>query len=243
MYMFPPFPLLSKVIQKLRSIQEGKVILIVPLLPSQPWYPHFLRLCVAHPRFSQFRRDLLSQQGYVLNGKSDHLQAWRLSCSTTKQQDFRERSLGSPQLREDPPQIECMMTGGYTHGLSHKTIKRYRSCLGSVLSHTSMVPAVQAKSISDVIMSMELQRPRWTPVLPQLDLGIVLEALSKPPYEPLSEPSLKHLTLVFLLAMFQLEDGVIFKPECLICCTYNSNLRELVSCYILHQSLCVKIEP
>ena len=62
-------------------------------------------------------------------------------------------------------------------------------------------------------MSMELQRPRLTPVLPQWDLGFVPEALSKPPYEPealskppyepLREASLKHLTLktVFLLAM------------------------------------------
>ena len=54
-----------------------------------------------------------------------------------------------------------------------------------------------------MIMSIELQRPRLTPVLPHFDLGIVLEALSKPPYEPLREASLKHLTLktVFLLAM------------------------------------------
>ena len=54
-----------------------------------------------------------------------------------------------------------------------------------------------------MIMSMELQRPRLTPVLPQWEIGIVLEALSKPPYEPLREASLKHLTLntVFLLAM------------------------------------------
>ena len=40
---------------------------------------------------------------------------------------------------------------------------------------------------------MELQRPRITPVLPQWDLGIVLEALSKPLYKPLREASLKHL--------------------------------------------------
>ena len=40
-----------------------------------------------------------------------------------------------------------------------------------------------------MIMFLELQRPRLTPVLPQWDLGIVLEALSKPPYEPLSETS------------------------------------------------------
>ena len=90
-----------------------------------------------------------------------------------------------------------------THGLSPQTIKGYKSCLASVLSCTGMVVAVQAKTISDMIMSMELQRPRLTPVLPQWDLGIVLEALSKPPYEPLREACLKHLTLkaVLFLAM------------------------------------------
>ena len=51
------------------------------------------------------------------------------------------------------------------------------------------------RTISDMIASMELQRPRVTPVLPQWDLGIVLEALSKSPYVPLLEASLKHLTL------------------------------------------------
>ena len=50
---------------------------------------------------------------------------------------------------------------------------------------------------------MELQWPRLTLVLPQWDLGFVLEALSKIPYEPLREASLKRLALktVFLLAM------------------------------------------
>ena len=54
-----------------------------------------------------------------------------------------------------------------------------------------------------MIASMELRRPRITPVLPQWDLGIVLKALSKPPYEPLWEASLEHLPLktVFLIAM------------------------------------------
>ena len=54
-----------------------------------------------------------------------------------------------------------------------------------------------------MIASMELQRPRVKPFLPQWDFGIVLETMSKSPYEPLREASLKHLTLktVFLLAM------------------------------------------
>ena len=48
MYMFPPFLLLNKVIQKLRTTQTGKVILIAPWWPSQPWFPHLLRLSVDH---------------------------------------------------------------------------------------------------------------------------------------------------------------------------------------------------
>ena len=49
-YMFPPpFPLLSRLVQKLRTIQEGEMILIGPLWPSQPWFPHLLRLCVEPP--------------------------------------------------------------------------------------------------------------------------------------------------------------------------------------------------
>ena len=66
-----------------------------------------------------------------------------------------------------------------------------------------MAAAVQAKKMSDMITSMELQRPRMTPALPYWDLDIILEALSKPPFVPLWEASLKYLTLktVFLLAM------------------------------------------
>ena len=90
-----------------------------------------------------------------------------------------------------------------THGLSPQTIKGYRTCLGLVLNRTGKAKVVLHKTISDLIASMELQRPRITPVLPQWDLGIVLEALSKSPYEPLREASLKHLTFktIFLLAM------------------------------------------
>ena len=111
--MFPLFPLLNKVIQKLRTIQTGKVILIAPWWPSQPWFPHLLRLCVDHPCFFPYCRDLLSQQGYILSCKSYHLQARKLSCSTTKQQDFQRRSLGLPQLLGAHLQIESRTTGGY----------------------------------------------------------------------------------------------------------------------------------
>ena len=62
MYMFPPFPLLSKVIQKLQDTQEAEVILIAPWWPKQSWFPHLLCLCVDHLLFFPYRQDLLSQQ-------------------------------------------------------------------------------------------------------------------------------------------------------------------------------------
>ena len=71
MYMFPRFPLLNKVIQKLQSTQAAEVVLIAPWWPSQSWFPHLLRLCVEHPLAFPHRLDLLSQQDqkYVSNGK------------------------------------------------------------------------------------------------------------------------------------------------------------------------------
>ena len=67
------------------------------------------------------------------------------------------------------------------------------------------------RTISDVIASMELQRPRITPVLPQWDLGVVLEALSKSPYEPLREASAGRRSELHALRFDQ--NYIQFKPK------------------------------
>ena len=76
------------------------------------------------------------QQGYISSGKSYHLHAWRLLCSTTKQQDFQGRSLSLLQLLHvgDPPQIECTMTGGYASlpGLQGEDLIRLSRVTGPV---------------------------------------------------------------------------------------------------------------
>ena len=51
--------------------------------------------------------------GIYLKWQVYHLHTWRLSCCTTKQQDFQKRSLSSPQLLGDPLQIESTMTDDY----------------------------------------------------------------------------------------------------------------------------------
>ena len=236
--MFPPFPLLSKVMQKLRSTQVAEVILVAPWWPSQSWFPHLLRLCVEHPLplpsgssvpagpEVHLRRKVVPSahmealmRHYKAAGFSDEVS--RLAAaprrpstkrpSTNRMYDDRwlrfarwAAGQGFDPLDPTAAQIASFLFDLFdTHGLSPQTIKGYRTCLGSVLNRTGKARVVLHRTISDMISSMELQRPRITPVLPQWDLGVVLEALSKSPYEPLREASFKHLTLktVFLLAM------------------------------------------
>ena len=77
-----------------------------------------------------------------------------------------------------------------THSLLPQTIKGYSSCLDSVLSHTGIATAVQAKTISDMITSIELRWPRMTLVLPKWDLGIVIEHLKSLPMNYYGRPLL-----------------------------------------------------
>ena len=234
--MFPLFPLLSKVIQKLRTTQEGEVI-NSSLVASQLQFPHLLRLCVEHPLFFPYRRDLLSQQGYVSDASRTVCVVGGSHAALPSSRIFEEvsRLVAAPRTNRPltnrvyddrwlcfahwaagqgidplgPTAAEIVVFLYYlfdNQGLSPQPIKGYRSCVASVLSHTGMAAAVQAKTMSDMITSMQLQTRvtvRMTPVLPQWDLDIILEALSKPPYVPLREASHKHLTLktVFLLAM------------------------------------------
>ena len=89
MYMFPPFPLLNKVIQKTTCHQGWQDSSNNPLVAMKTVVPTSTSaVCVDHPRIIPYRRDLFSQQGFASVGKSYHLLTWRLLYSTTKQQDF-----------------------------------------------------------------------------------------------------------------------------------------------------------
>ena len=154
MYMFPPFLLLNNAQQSHSEAQDhpdGRGDTHRPWWPSQPWFPHLLRLSVDDLlRFFLYHRDLLSQQGYISSGKSYHLHAWRLLCSTTKQQDFQGRSLSLPQLLHvgDPPKIECTMTGGYTSlpGLQGEDLIRLSRVTGPVKPRSLATRAGRQKS-------------------------------------------------------------------------------------------------
>ena len=214
--------------QKLRYTQVAEVILVAPWWPSQSWFPHLLRLCgtpSSSPLLSgssvpagpevHLRRKVVPSaciealmRYYKAAGFSDEVS--RLAAAprrpSTNRMHFARWAAGQGF---DPLDLTAAQIASFlfdlfdTHGLSPQTMRSYRTCIGSLLIPTGRARVVLHRTISDMIASMDLQRPRITPVVPQWDLGVVLEALSKSPYEPLREASFKHLTLktVFLLAM------------------------------------------
>ena len=159
-----------KVIQKVCAIQEAEVILIAPWWSTQLWFPHLLRLCVDHPLFFLYRRDLLSQQGqrFTSDGKSYICKAAGLSdevfslaaaprrLSTNRMYEDKWLSFTHWAAREgfDPlsptaAQIAAFLYSLFnTHGLSPQTVKTFRTCLGSVLNRTGKAKVVQHKTFS-----------------------------------------------------------------------------------------------
>ena len=213
MYMFPPFPLLNKVIQKIRSTQVAEVILVAPLvavpvvvstsatslcgtpsgspLPSGSSVPAGPEVHLRRKVVPSARMEALMQH-YKAAGFSDEVS--RLAAapkrpSTNRMYDDRWRHFtrwaagqGFDPLDPTAAQIASFLFDLFdTHGLSPQTIKGYRTCIGSVLNRIGRAKVVLHRTISDMIASVELQRPRITPVLPQWDLGVVLEALNKSP--------------------------------------------------------------
>ena len=88
--------------------------------------------------------------------------------------------------------------------LNPRTIKGYRSAISSTISsHGSTTELSTSPELSSLIRSFQLDRPPQRKIAPQWNLSLVLQALLKPPFEPISRCDLKSLTLktVFLVAL------------------------------------------
>ena len=88
--------------------------------------------------------------------------------------------------------------------LNPRTIKGYRSAISSTISACgSRTEFSDSQELSSLIRSFQLERPPQRKVAPQWNLSLVLQALLKPPFEPIAKCELKFLTLktVFLVAL------------------------------------------
>jgi hypothetical protein len=94
-YAFPPFPILAKVLRKMRD-EQATLILIAPNWPRREWYPFLLDLLIDYPIQLPLVPDLISQdQGRQIHPSVSTLQlvAWKVSGIVSLQMAFRDRQL------------------------------------------------------------------------------------------------------------------------------------------------------
>lgn len=85
LYAFPPFPLIRKVLNKLRASRNTRLILIAPYWPQKEWFPDLLEASTEPPRHLPLRRDLLRQphtHRFHLGLRGLRLTGWRLSSAS-----------------------------------------------------------------------------------------------------------------------------------------------------------------
>ena len=82
------------------------------------------------------------------------------------------------------------------------TIDGYRSAIADKLGH-STINVSKDENLTRLLDSFHRDRPKGRRGIPSWNLSLVLHQLTKAPFEPLKEASLKHLTFktVFLLAL------------------------------------------
>ena len=84
--------------------------------------------------------------------------------------------------------------------LQPDTIDSYRSAIADKLGN---VPVSKDENLTCLLDSFHRDRPKGRRGIPSWNLSLVLHQLTKAPFEPLKEASLKHFTFktVFLLAL------------------------------------------
>ena len=228
-YAFPPIQLIHRVLCHMKQYQ-CTVILIAPCWPRQQWFPILLSLLIAKPVRLPCSPDLLSQsQGEVLHPEPEtlNLMAWRLSTDTCQQRarqllsaswqkgtkrdyncKFRQFGSWCDSQKVDPLSpslVDCahFVTFLFEKGLKYKTITGYRSMLSSILPRVEGFPIGQHPHIIRLLKGIFNERPPLKKLVPEWDLCLVLGCLRKPPFEPLKDASLKHVTwkICFLVAI------------------------------------------
>ena len=91
-YLFPPFPLIQKCIQKIKQDQTD-ALLITPVWKSRPWYPLLLEMLMDLPTLLPLHAKLLHlpmfpSQVHPLIEKKINLAIWPVSGNPSKNKGF-----------------------------------------------------------------------------------------------------------------------------------------------------------
>ena len=125
---------------------------------------------------------------------------WRLYTDWCKSRQVNPVDPTGPQLADFFTYLF------YDKGLQFSTLRGYRASILSVLSRSAPVSPYTDSVLKGLFKAFQLQRPVVARSLPVWDLGIVLQGLKRPPFEPIRKASLRLLSLKTLF-LFTLAAG------------------------------------
>ena len=115
LYAFPPFPLIGRVVARVRESLRLAMTLVAPLCPEKEWFADLLLLLTQPPLALPWWDSLLRQPHCNLfhqGVQALNLHVWRLSSVTSESRAFREGLLESCQGVSDPPPRTSTSRGG-----------------------------------------------------------------------------------------------------------------------------------
>ena len=226
-YAFPPAAILGKVVEKLQDYPCNRIILFAPGWPNMPWFWDLVamsshtKLSVStiqpgpsqepvksEPAYLAPRASAIKEQGFseavaarieapqrgstrtVYEAKWTIFTKWCLS----NQVDFR-----APPLKAI---ADFLLHLFQDKKLQPGTIDGYRSAIADKLGN-STINFSKDENLTRLLDRFHRDRPKGRRGIPSWNLSLVLHQLTKAPFEPLKEASLKHLTFktVLLLAL------------------------------------------
>ena len=153
--------------------------------------------------------ECLTQAGFSADVSESITRSIRASSSAIYQSRWRIFCDWCGERQIDPLKASVQVIADFLlmlfreRNLAPGTIAGYRSALASVFSFLGRQEVSSSSSLSALIRGFNLDRPRVKQLAPHWNLAFVLDSLTRAPYEPLGEASLKFLTFktVFLMAL------------------------------------------
>ena len=209
-YAFPPAAILGKVVEKLQDYPFNRIILIAPGSPNMSWFWDLVAMSSQIPLCLPNLPNLVSQpfnQTLHRNLSNLNLHAWLIEPQQSRSRDsLRQWQHESTRSVYEAPPLKAipdfLLHLFQDRKVQPGTIDGYRSAIADKLGN-STINVSKDENPTRLLDSFHRDRPKGRRGIPSWNLSLVLHQLTKAPFEPLKEASLKHLTFktVFLLAL------------------------------------------
>ena len=212
-YAFPPFPLIGRVVSRVRESSRLAMTLVTPLWPEKEWFTDLLLLLIQPPLALPWWDSLLRQPHCNLFHQGIHalnLQTRRVSSITSESRAFARVLLGclrsstsrlyqlrwqifcgwcrergvAPVNATVPVVMDILIHLRHDKGLSVSAVKGYSSALNSVLTLKGRDLASSCEYTMILrIFALSVDPFELRP--PACDIALLLQSLTGAPYEPL----------------------------------------------------------